>query len=44
MIVGSAYGGGVGAFSRIVSGGGVGGGGAVCLYYFKLHIKSLDFI
>jgi hypothetical protein len=31
IIVGSKIGGGVGAFSLIVNGGGVGGGGAVCL-------------
>ncbi len=32
IMVGSKIGGGVGAFSLIVNGGGVGGGGAVCLF------------
>ena len=32
MIVGSNIDGGVGAFSLIVNGGGVGGAGAVCLF------------
>ena len=44
MIVGSIIGGGVGAFSLMVNGGGVGGAGAVCLNKIRSALHSLDII